>query len=141
MSLSKQIDAPDSALLALRATVATIVGKYGHNYFHERSMSGDPMHEPWEELGHAGFLGLRIAEDFGCGGTGLLQLDIVLEKMAVAGRPELAMVLLQGMAGNVLSLHGSDEQKKQYLPGIASGFDVPNQVSVSGQRAIRRRTS
>ncbi|MDV6247489.1 acyl-CoA dehydrogenase family protein [Rhodococcus opacus] len=130
MSASKQVVEPASAFLpltpseeevALRATVSKIVGKYGHGYFRERSVAGEPMHELWAELGRGGFLGLSIAEKYGGGGAGLLQLAIVLEEMSAGGCPELAMVLSQGIAGNVLSLHGSDEQRERYLPGIASG--------------------
>lgn len=105
----------------LRATVKKIVAKYGHSYFRERSLSGEPMHELWDELGANGYLGLNIPEEYGGSGAGLTQLAIVLEEMSAGGCPELAMVLSQGIAGSVFSLHGSHEQKQEFLPGIASG--------------------
>lgn len=105
----------------LRATVKKIVAKYGHSYFRERSLSGEPMQELWDELGTNGYLGLNIPEEYGGGGAGLTQLAIVLEEMSAGGCPELAMVLSQGIAGSVLTRHGTDAQKQEFLPRIASG--------------------
>lgn len=105
----------------LRATVKKIVAKYGHSYFRERSLSGEPMQELWDELGTNGYLGLNIPEEYGGGGAGLTRLAIVLEEMSAGGCPELAMVLSQGIAGSVLTRHGTDAQKQEFLPRIASG--------------------
>ncbi|SNQ50578.1 Acyl-CoA dehydrogenase fadE12 [Frankia canadensis] len=107
----------------LRSTVSDIVGRFGHSYYMERSRSGEPMRELWELLGKSGFLGLNIPEEYGGGGAGLTELAIVLEELSARGCPELAMVLSQGIAGSILPLHGSAEQKARYLPGIASGAE------------------
>jgi alkylation response protein AidB-like acyl-CoA dehydrogenase len=105
----------------LRSAVARIVAGYGHAYFQERSRTGEPMQELWDQLGASGFLGMNIPEEYGGAGLGLTELAIVLEEMSAGGCPELAMVLSQGIAGSVLSLHGTSQQKDRYLPGIASG--------------------
>jgi len=112
---------PTDEEVMLRSTVSKIVAKYGHTYYREHSLSGKPMQELWDELGANGFLGLNIPEEYGGGGAGLTQQAVVLEEMSAAGCPELAMVLSQGIAGSVFALHGTDEQKREYLPGIASG--------------------
>ncbi|UGT58765.1 acyl-CoA dehydrogenase family protein [Nocardia asteroides] len=105
----------------LRATVAEIVGKFGHEYYMAKAATGEPMTELWEQLGRGGYLGISIPEEYGGGGAGLRELAIVLEELSAGGCPELAMVLSQGIAGSVLPRHGTDEQKRRYLPGIASG--------------------
>ncbi|WP_407041275.1 acyl-CoA dehydrogenase family protein [Rhodococcus ruber] len=105
----------------LRATVARIVAKYGHDYYQKCSATGEPMRALWDELGRNGYLGLNIAEEYGGSGAGLTQQAIVSEELAAGGCPELAMVLSQGIAGSVFGRHGTEEQKRQYLPGIASG--------------------
>ena len=105
----------------LRDTVARIVAKYGHEYYQKCSATGEPMQQLWDELGRNGYLGLNIAEEYGGSGAGLTQQAIVSEELAAGGCPELAMVLSQGIAGSVFGRHGTDEQKQQYLPGIASG--------------------
>lgn len=105
----------------LRETVTKIVGKFAHAYFQSCSTSGEPMQMLWEEMGNAGLLGLSIPQEHGGGGAGLTELAIVLEEMSAGGCPELALVLSPGMAGSILSKHGTPEQQAQYLPGIASG--------------------
>ena len=105
----------------LRETVARIVAKYGHDYYQKCSATGEPMQDLWDELGRNDYLGLNIAEEYGGSGAGLTQQAIVSEELAAGGCPELAMVLSQGIAGSVFGRHGTEEQKRQYLPGIASG--------------------
>jgi alkylation response protein AidB-like acyl-CoA dehydrogenase len=112
---------PSDEEKALRSAVAGIVGKFGHRYYQAAAASGESMQELWDLLGASGFLGLNIPEQYGGGGAGLTELAIVLEELSSGGCPELAMVLSQGIAGSVLPKHGTAEQKRRYLPGIASG--------------------
>lgn len=112
---------PSEEEVLLRKTVAKIVAKYGHEYYRQKSLTGEPMQELWDELGRNGYLGLNIPEEYGGSGAGLTQMSIVLEEMSAGGCPELAMVLSQGIAGSVFSLHGTDAQKQEFLPGIADG--------------------
>ncbi|MFE3001007.1 acyl-CoA dehydrogenase family protein [Nocardia sp. NPDC059246] len=107
----------------LRAAVSDIVGKFGHEYYRSKAATGEPMAELWDQLGRSGYLGVSIPEEYGGGGAGLTELAIVLEELSAGGCPELAMVLSQGIAGSVLPRHGSEEQKRRYLPGIASGAE------------------
>ncbi|MGW5518789.1 acyl-CoA dehydrogenase family protein [Nocardia africana] len=114
---------PSQEERALRAAVRDIVSTFGHAYYQERSAAGEAMHELWDTLGTQGFLGLNIPEQYGGGGVGLTELAVVLEEMSAGGCPELAMVLSQGIAGSILPLHGTEEQRARYLPGIASGSE------------------
>lgn len=112
---------PEETLL--RQTVASIVNRFGHDYYMKASACGEPMTELWRDIGDAGFLGLNIPEEYGGSGAGLTQLAIVLEELSAGGCPELAMVLSPGMGGSILAKHGSPEQKERYLPAIASGAE------------------
>lgn len=112
---------PSEEERALRGTVRDIANGFGHAYFQQRSRSGEPMQELWDTLGQRGFLGINISQEYGGGGAGLTELAIVLEELSACGCPELALVLSPGIAGSVLPLHGTPEQKERYLPGIASG--------------------
>jgi alkylation response protein AidB-like acyl-CoA dehydrogenase len=107
----------------LRATVAAIVGRYGNAYYRKMSEAGEPMRELWAELGAAGFLGLNIPLEYGGGGAGLTEAAIVVEETCAGGCPGLGMVLSQGIVGSVLTRHGTEEQKRRYLPGIAAGTE------------------
>ncbi|MFE3960926.1 acyl-CoA dehydrogenase family protein [Nocardia sp. NPDC059091] len=107
----------------LRAAVAGIVGRFGHEYYRSQAAAGEPMTELWEQLGRGGYLGVSIPEEYGGSGAGLTELAIVLEELSAGGCPELALVLSQGIAGSVLARHGTEQQKRRYLPGIASGAE------------------
>jgi alkylation response protein AidB-like acyl-CoA dehydrogenase len=107
----------------LRSSVAGIVGRYGNAYYRAKSAAGEPMHELWADLGAGGFLGLNLPEEYGGGGAGLAEQAIVVEETCAGGCPGLGMVLSQGIVGSVLVRHGTDEQKRRYLPGIAAGTE------------------
>lgn len=114
---------PTDEEIALRDAVRSVVSTFGHSYFQECSRTGEPMQALWDKLGQLGFLGLNIPEEYGGQDAGLTELAIVLEELSAGGCPELAMVLSQGIVGSILPLHGSEEQKRRYLPGIASGAE------------------
>ncbi|WP_211220633.1 acyl-CoA dehydrogenase family protein [Gordonia shandongensis] len=106
---------------AMRATLARIVGKYGHDYYARRSAANEPMSEMWDDLAAGGFLGLNVPEEYGGSGQGVMELAIVLEEMSAGGCPELYLVLTQGIVANILVRHGTPEQKSEHLPSIADG--------------------
>src|SRR4030088_3413078 len=76
--------------------------------------------ELWKGLAEMGFLGVAIPEEFGGAGAGHLELCVIAEKMgrALARVPFSSTVYL---AAEAILLAGSDEQKKKWLPLIASG--------------------
>jgi alkylation response protein AidB-like acyl-CoA dehydrogenase len=74
----------------------------------------------WKKLAEQGWLGLIYPEQYDGMGLGLVDLVVLMEEMgrAVAPGPYFSTVLLGGLA--VLEA-GSDAQKKEWLPRIASG--------------------
>ncbi len=76
--------------------------------------------ELWEEMAALGWLGLVFPEAFGGSGMSFLDLSILLEEMGRACLPSpfFPTVVLGGLP--ILEA-GSERQKKQYLPDIASG--------------------
>ncbi len=76
--------------------------------------------ELWGKLAEQGWLGLVLPEALDGMGLGLVDLVVLLEEMgrAVLPGPYFSTVLLGGLA--ILEA-GSDEQKKEWLPAIASG--------------------
>ncbi len=73
-----------------------------------------------EELTKAGFLGALIPEEYGGSGLPVRAAAVILEEINASG-----CVASQGHAQmyimGTLLRHGSDEQKRKYLPGIAAG--------------------
>ena len=73
-----------------------------------------------DALTGAGWLAAMIPQEYGGSGLGLAEASVVMEEVTISG----------GNAGSVhgqmynmgtLLRHGSPEQKRQYLPGIANG--------------------
>lgn len=105
----------------LRSNVAKLVGRYGRTYFQSVVRQGAKPDELWAELGGAGYLGVHLPEAYGGGGGGLTDLAIVIEEMAAGGCPIFMIVISPAICGPILAAHGSDDQKAQWLPGIADG--------------------
>ncbi|OUS11477.1 hypothetical protein A9Q89_08320 [Gammaproteobacteria bacterium 53_120_T64] len=74
----------------------------------------------WQQMAELGWAGIIFPEEYGGLGLGYAELGVVLEELgrSLAAQPFLSTVLL---AGNVLLLGGSEEQKQQWLPQICSG--------------------
>ena len=99
-------------------------------------------------LTSSGYLAALIPEEFGGAGLHLTEASIILEEINRSGGNSGACHAQMYIMGTLLR-HGSDEQKKRYLPAIASGelrlqaFAVtePNAGSESTRiqtRAVRR---
>jgi alkylation response protein AidB-like acyl-CoA dehydrogenase len=106
---------------ALRAAVAELAGSFGHAYYARKAEAREEAHELWAALGKQGFLGVNIAEEYGGGGAGLVELAIVCEESAGQGCPLLLTLVSCGIAAEVVGAFGSPEQKARWLPRLASG--------------------
>ncbi|MCW2721038.1 acyl-CoA dehydrogenase family protein [Pseudonocardia sp.] len=106
---------------ALRDAVGKLVGSYGREYFQDVTRKGEKPDALWADMGRHGFLGVHLPEEFGGGGGGLEDLALVIEETAGQGCPMFMLVISPAIAGSMLMAHGSEEQKRKWLPGIADG--------------------
>ena len=106
---------------ALRAAVAEIASDFGPRYYAEHAAERRPCAELWKALGEAGFIGVNIPETYGGGGGGLTELVLVCEELAAAGTPLLLLVVSAAISAEVIGEFGTEEQRKTWLPGLASG--------------------
>ena len=76
--------------------------------------------ELWREMAGLGWMGLALPEKYGGGDMSFLDLAVLLEEMgrACLPGPYFSTVVLGGLT--ILDT-GSEEQKQEYLPKIASG--------------------
>ncbi len=76
--------------------------------------------ELWREMAELGWMGLALPEKYGGGDMSFLDLAVLLEEMgrACLPGPYFSTVVLGGLT--ILDA-GSEEQKQEYLPKIASG--------------------
>jgi hypothetical protein len=108
----------------LRKVVSELGKKYGYEWFNRQARTGGHTTELWLEAGKLGFLGVNLPEQYGGGGGGMADLSIVLEELGAAGCPLLMMVVSPSICGTVISRFGTDEQKQQWLPGLADGTTI-----------------
>lgn len=105
----------------LRDAVRALGRKYGHDYFVAKAKAGEHTTELWSEAGRLGYLGVNIPTEYGGGGGGITELALVCEELAAAGCPLLLLVVSPAIAATVINKHGTDEQRKRHLPGLADG--------------------
>jgi alkylation response protein AidB-like acyl-CoA dehydrogenase len=119
MTVTPFVESDEQAML--REAVRGIANRYGHAYYLEVSRSGRPATELWDELGRYGFVGVNIPEEYGGGGAGVSELAIVCEELGAAGTPSFLIIVSSSICGELLITHGSEEQKHEWLPRMATG--------------------
>ena len=106
---------------ALREAVSGISRSFGPDYYQQQVDSGGHAQELWRALGEKGYLGVHLPEEYGGGGLGMRELAIVVEEAATAGVPLISILFSPGVVGTILERSASQEQKRRWLPGVASG--------------------
>jgi len=106
---------------ALRDAVAALGRRYGASYVQAKARADEHTDDLWREAGRLGYLGVSLPEEYGGGGGGIADLVIVLEELATAGCPLLLMVVTPAICGSIIARHGTEQQKRRYLPGFADG--------------------
>lgn len=90
----------------------------------ERDRDSGFWREGWDACGRFGIQGLPVPEEFGGGGAGALTTLVGLEALGY-GCPDGGLVfsINAHMWSSEVPLwhHGTDEQKRRFLPGLASG--------------------
>ena len=138
-------DLPDTAL-AVRDGVAAVAAKYDHDYWSRCEDEKRYPIEIYRDLAEGGWLGLSVPEEYGGGGQGLLETAIACETLCASGGTagSFFYVLNPGFGVTTLVRHGTDEQKQQILPGLASGeiqFSFGLTEPDAGSNAIEITTS
>ena len=101
---------------AVRALGKDFPGEYWRGCDRERAYPADFV----KALTEAGFLAVLIPEEYGGSGLGLSEAAAILEEIHRSGGNAGACHAQMYIMGTVLR-HGSDEQKNEILPKIASG--------------------
>ncbi|MFN2524501.1 MAG: acyl-CoA dehydrogenase family protein [Mycobacteriales bacterium] len=136
---------PPSAL-AVRDGVAAVAGKYDHAYWSRCDEEKRFPREVWDDLAAGGWIGLCVPEEFGGGGQGMLELAVACETLAASGGTAgtFLYILTPGFGAMTLARHGTAEQKRAILPGIANGdtrFCLALTEPDAGSNAIEITTS
>ena len=104
----------------IRESVATICQKYGEKYWRDLDKKKEYPTDFVKEMTKSGFLNILIPQEYGGAGLGLKEACIVLEEISLQGAHAGACHAQMYVMGTLLR-HGSDKQKKEFLPKISSG--------------------
>ncbi len=105
---------------AIRQAVGELCSHYPDPYWRELDRTGAYPSEFVEALTKAGWLAALIPEEYEGAGLGILEGAIILETINEAGGNAISAHAQMYTMGTLLK-HGSDEQKRKYLPPIARG--------------------
>jgi acyl-CoA dehydrogenase len=107
---------------AFRASVSDLIAREVLPVYPEWEQLGHPPRDFYRELGRQGLLGLWVPEEYGGGGADSYSYAaVMMEEIAKAGvgfgcaLPHATLILAY------LTAFATDEQKRRWLPGIASG--------------------
>jgi alkylation response protein AidB-like acyl-CoA dehydrogenase len=81
-------------------------------------------------LSQQGLMGLYIPETYGGAGLGALAFCLAVEEIAWACASTAVIYLVQYAAGYPLVSHGTEDQKRRYLPRLAAG-EITTALSIS----------
>jgi alkylation response protein AidB-like acyl-CoA dehydrogenase len=88
------------------------------------NLPAEPGIEWSRKMYDAGFVGVTWPEEYGGRGAPYSHQAILLEEFARAEAPNHKNVIGLGMAGPTIMAHGTEEQKRRYLPKILSAEEI-----------------
>jgi acyl-CoA dehydrogenase len=105
---------------ALKAGVAEICKRYPGEYWRELDAKREYPEAFVNELTRGGYLGALIPQEYGGAGLPIIDGALILQTIHEYGGNAAACHAQMYIMGTLLR-HGSEAQKKQYLPKIATG--------------------
>ena len=104
----------------IRESVAAICQKFGEEYWRDLDKEKEYPTDFVKEMTKSGFLNILIPQEYGGAGLGLKEACVVLEEISLQGAHAGACHAQMYVMGTLLR-HGSERQKKEFLPKISSG--------------------
>ncbi|MDX6362025.1 MAG: acyl-CoA dehydrogenase [Streptomyces sp.] len=126
----------------LRQLVDRVCADFPSSYWRELDLTESYPEKFVAALTTTGVLGALVPEDFGGLGLGVADASVIVEQINRNGG-NAAAVHAQLYTMSSLLRHGSDEQRRRYLPGIASGelrlqaFGITEPIAGSDTTKIR----
>jgi acyl-CoA dehydrogenase len=105
---------------AIRDAIRKICAAFPDQYWRDIDKAGAYPQAFVDALTASGYLAALIPEEYGGAGLGITEAGIILEEINRSPGNGLACHAQMYTMGTLLK-HGSDDQKRRYLPGIASG--------------------
>ena len=104
----------------IREPVRALCGRYNGEYWRKLDEAREYPEEFVAALTQAGWLAALIPADYGGAGLGITEASVILEEINRTGGNSAACHAQMYIMGTILR-HGSGDQKRRYLPRIATG--------------------
>ena len=111
---------PDEAFGELRSAIRQLCQRFPDEYWRGLDQKREYPEAFVQALTEAGWLAALIPDDYGGSGLGVTEASVILEEINRCGGNAGACHAQMYIMGTLLR-HGSDEQKRKYLPPIAEG--------------------
>ena len=111
---------PAEELEAIRRGVRELCKQFPDQYWRELDERREYPEAFVQALTKAGYLAVLIPQEYGGAGLGVTEAGVILEEIHRCGGYAAACHAQMYIMGTLLR-HGSEEQKRRYLPRIASG--------------------
>ena len=105
---------------SIRSAVRSLCARFPDEYWRELDRASEYPERFVRALTEAGWLGALIPTEYGGGGLGLAEAALIIEEINASGG-NAAVAHAQMYTMGTLLRHGSDEQKRRYLPRLAKG--------------------
>jgi len=103
-----------------RQAVRDLCARFGNDYWQSVDERADYPEAFVKAVTDAGWLAALIPEEYGGSGLSVTEASVILEEINRSGANSGACHAQMYIMGTLLR-HGSDEQKRRYLPDIAAG--------------------
>lgn len=103
--------------------VRALCTRFPDEYWRDKDERHEFPHDFYQAFAKSGYLGVAIPEEYGGSGLGITEAALVMREVAGSGGAMNAAssVHLSIFGVSPLVRHGSEEQKRRYLPKIISG--------------------
>jgi len=128
----------------IRDGVRKVCEGFPQEYWRALDEISEYPHAFVDAMTEAGYLGALIPEEYGGAGLSIRAGSVILEEIHAAGCSAAACHAQMYIMGTLLR-HGSEAQKRKYLPGIASGdirlqaFGVSEPTSGTDTTSLKTR--
>jgi len=111
----------DADLDGFRDSVRKFLEQEAAPYHEQWEKDGQVSRELWEKAGELGFLCPTMPEEYGGVGADFRYSAVIMEEVSRAGLSGIGWTLHSDIVAPYILNHGSEEQKKHYLPKMATG--------------------
>lgn len=108
---------------ALQEGVRELMKNFPDSYWRERDKTGTFPEDFVQTMAQHGYLGIAMPEEYGGAGKGITEAALVLQEVceAGAGMSGASAIHINIFGINPLVKHGTEEQKRRFLPPIIAG--------------------